>query len=109
MSESDITETVKRMWEFLTSTIKVLVLWPFHVNAKFNHYQRMWEKHYANWKAARAAGADGKMLDEFEQQALYLRAEQLAHMDMWLPIRQRAARWNADYVSEARSALSTSP
>jgi len=69
----------------------------------------MWEKHYANWQVARANGADGRMLDEFEQQALYLRAEQLAHVDMRLPLKQRAARWDADYVAEAQGALSGSP
>lgn len=94
-------------WAWLT--VRVVFLWSFHVNAKFNNYRRMWEKHYANWQTARAIGAEGRMLDEFEQQALYLRAEQLAHVDMRLPIKQRSARWDADYVAEARSALSVSP
>lgn len=91
------------------SLVKVTILWTFHVNAKFNHYKRMWEKHYANWQAARAGGAEERMLDEFEQQALYLRAEQLAHIDMRLPIRQRVARWDVDYAVEAQRALSVSP
>lgn len=82
--------------------------WEDHVNAKFKQYESLWTEAYRSWRNAQARGDREAALECFERQGLYLRAEQLAHRDMALPVSERLARWDVDYVEEARSSLSFS-
>lgn len=79
--------------------------WQTHINVKFRRYEHLWAEAYQSWQDALVRGDREAMLDCLGREALYLRAEQLAHQDMNLPILRRLARWDVDYLAEARRLL----
>ena len=82
--------------------------WQCHVDGKFKQYERLWAAAHTKWKEAHRNGDQQGMLTAFEDEGLYLRAEQLAHRDMSLPRDQWDACRDVDYVAEARLSLSQS-
>lgn len=80
--------------------------WTEHVDAKFKSYERLWDEAYKDWQKAKAIGDADAVVEAFERQGLYLRAEQLARSDMQCPEDQQ--QWDRNYEEEARSYLSLS-